>query len=71
MLYISFDVALFCSVSFQHSLTSTADLVLERLALRVSALSAGSELESAKAQDTEEKDAPAKTEESTAQTPPT
>uniref|UniRef100_A0A8C9YF64 Kaptin (actin binding protein) n=1 Tax=Sander lucioperca TaxID=283035 RepID=A0A8C9YF64_SANLU len=55
----------------QHSLTSTADLVLERLALRVSALSAGSELESAKAQDTEEKDAPAKTEESTAQTPPT
>ncbi|XP_034745550.1 KICSTOR complex protein kaptin [Etheostoma cragini] len=55
----------------QHSLSSTADLVLERLALRVSALSAGSELELAKAQDIEEKDAPAKSEESAAQTPPT
>ncbi|XP_071762277.1 KICSTOR complex protein kaptin [Centroberyx gerrardi] len=51
----------------QHSLTSTADLVLQRLAQRVSTLTAGSELEGAKAQDTEEKDAPAKKEESTAQ----
>ncbi|XP_076607098.1 KICSTOR complex protein kaptin [Chaetodon auriga] len=53
----------------QHTLTSTADLVLERLAQKVSALTAGSELESAKTQDTEEKDASAKTEECTAQTP--
>lgn len=52
----------------QHTLTSTADLVLERLALRVSALTAGSELESTKARDTEEKDAPAKTEECTPST---
>ncbi|XP_071316815.1 KICSTOR complex protein kaptin [Trachinotus anak] len=47
----------------QHSLTSTADVVLERLAQRVSALTAGSELASAKAADAEEKDAPAKREE--------
>ncbi|GAA6218517.1 kaptin [Lates japonicus] len=53
----------------QHSLTSTADLVLERLTQRVSALTAGSELESAKAQDTEEKDAPSKKEECAAHTP--
>ncbi|XP_075958319.1 KICSTOR complex protein kaptin [Anarhichas minor] len=53
----------------QHSLTSTADLVLKRLALRVSALTAGSEPESAKEQDAEEKDAPAEKEECTAQTP--
>ncbi|XP_033507032.1 KICSTOR complex protein kaptin [Epinephelus lanceolatus] len=52
----------------QHTLTSTADLVLERLALRVSALAAGSELESTEAQDTEEKDAPAKKEECTPST---
>ncbi|XP_040007191.1 KICSTOR complex protein kaptin [Xiphias gladius] len=50
----------------QHSLTSTADLVLERLTQRVSALTAGSGLESAKGQDTEEKDVPAKTEDYTA-----
>lgn len=55
--------------SFQHTLTSTADLVLERLAQKMSALTAGSELESAKAQDTEEKEALAKKEECTAQTP--
>nr|XP_020469207.1 kaptin [Monopterus albus] len=54
----------------QHSLTSTADLVLERLAQRVLALTAGSEPESAKVQDTEEKDAPTKKEECPAQTPP-
>ncbi|XP_044226464.1 KICSTOR complex protein kaptin [Thunnus albacares] len=53
----------------QHSLTCTAQLVLERLAQRVSALTAGSELESAEAQDTEEKDAPAKKEECTVHTP--
>ncbi|KAM9348103.1 KICSTOR complex protein kaptin [Symphorus nematophorus] len=54
----------------QHTLTSTADLVLERLAQRVSALTTGSELESDKAQeDTEEKEAPAKKEECTAQSP--
>ncbi|KAA8586350.1 hypothetical protein FQN60_000186 [Etheostoma spectabile] len=52
----------------QHSLSSTADLVLERLALRVSALTVGSELESARAQDIEEKDAPAKTEENIRET---
>lgn len=52
----------------QHTLTSTADLVLERLALRVSALTAGSELDSTKAPDTEERDTPAETEECTAQT---
>ncbi|KAM6983700.1 KICSTOR complex protein kaptin [Tautogolabrus adspersus] len=46
----------------QHSLTITADLVLERLACRVSALTAGSEQDSAKAGDTEEKDAAAETE---------
>lgn len=38
----------------QHTLTSTADLVLERLGLRVSALTAGSELQSAKEGDAEE-----------------
>ncbi|XP_071399197.1 KICSTOR complex protein kaptin [Centroberyx affinis] len=51
----------------QHSLTSTADLVLQRLAQRVSMLTAGSELEGPKAQDTEGKDAPAKKEDSAAQ----
>ena len=56
------------SLSFQHSLTCTADLVLERLAQRGSALTTGSELESAEAQDTEEKDAPAKKEECTVHT---
>uniref|UniRef100_A0A671TMA0 Kaptin (actin binding protein) n=1 Tax=Sparus aurata TaxID=8175 RepID=A0A671TMA0_SPAAU len=53
----------------QHTLTSTADLVLERLAQRVSALTVGSELESAKAQDTKEQDTPTKKEEPTAHTP--
>ncbi|KAM7398604.1 hypothetical protein PAMA_006488 [Pampus argenteus] len=53
----------------QHSLTCTANLVMERLARRVSALTAGSELESAEAQDTEEKDAPAKKEECTVHVP--
>uniref|UniRef100_A0A671TRD0 Kaptin (actin binding protein) n=1 Tax=Sparus aurata TaxID=8175 RepID=A0A671TRD0_SPAAU len=48
----------------QHTLTSTADLVLERLAQRVSALTVGSELESAKAQDTKEQDTPTKKEDS-------
>ncbi|XP_040906682.1 KICSTOR complex protein kaptin [Toxotes jaculatrix] len=51
----------------QHSLTSTADLVLERLTQRVPALTAGSELDSARAEDTEEKDAPAQKEECTDQ----
>ncbi|XP_035522713.1 KICSTOR complex protein kaptin [Morone saxatilis] len=46
----------------QHTLTSTADLVLERLAQRVSALTAGSEMESAEVQDREDKDAPAQKE---------
>lgn len=54
----------------QHTLTRTADLVLERLAQRVSALTAGSEQKSAKAQDTEEEDVPAKKEENTVQTAP-
>uniref|UniRef100_A0A8C4E6Q6 Kaptin (actin binding protein) n=1 Tax=Dicentrarchus labrax TaxID=13489 RepID=A0A8C4E6Q6_DICLA len=53
----------------QHTLTSTADLVLERLAQRVSALTAGSEMESAEVQDREDKGAPAQKEEFTAQTP--
>lgn len=53
----------------QHTLISTADLVLERLAQKVSALTAGSELDSAKAPDTGEEDAPAPREERTAQTP--
>lgn len=51
----------------QHSLTSTAALVLQRLAQRVSALTAKSELESAKAQNTE--DVPAQKQECTTQTP--
>ncbi|XP_029304866.1 KICSTOR complex protein kaptin [Cottoperca gobio] len=53
----------------QHTLPRTADLVLERLSLKVSALTAGSELDSAKEQDTEEKDAPARKGGCTAQTP--
>ncbi|KAG7516470.1 hypothetical protein JOB18_032331 [Solea senegalensis] len=52
----------------QHSLTCTADLVLERIIQKVSALTAGSELESAKAPDTEETDAAAKKEECSAHT---
>ncbi|XP_042355211.1 KICSTOR complex protein kaptin isoform X2 [Plectropomus leopardus] len=52
----------------QHTLTSTADLVIERLALRVSALTAGSELDSTEAQDTAERDAPVKKEEWTTAT---
>lgn len=51
----------------QHSLTSTAALVLQRLAQRVSALTAKSELESAKAQNTE--DVPAQKQQCTTQTP--
>ncbi|XP_022060253.1 KICSTOR complex protein kaptin [Acanthochromis polyacanthus] len=51
----------------QHSLTSTAALVLQRLAQRVSALTANSELESAKAQNTE--DVSAQKQECTIQTP--
>lgn len=51
-----------CDVSFQHTLTSTADLVLDRLTQRVSALTVGSDLESAKTQNTEEMDHPAKKE---------
>ncbi|KAK2828895.1 hypothetical protein Q5P01_019929 [Channa striata] len=54
----------------QHSLTSTANLVLERLTQRMSALTAGSELESAKVLHTKEKDAPAKKEGGSAQMPP-
>ncbi|XP_028278181.1 KICSTOR complex protein kaptin [Parambassis ranga] len=54
----------------QHSLTSTADLVLERLAQRVSALTAGSKLESEAAQHSEEEnDPPAQKQESTTQMP--
>lgn len=53
----------------QHTLTSTADLVLHRLSQRMSALTAASELESAKAQDAEEKDALASNKDCTAQTP--
>uniref|UniRef100_UPI0037E9C62E KICSTOR complex protein kaptin n=1 Tax=Semicossyphus pulcher TaxID=241346 RepID=UPI0037E9C62E len=52
----------------QHSLTITADLVLERLARRVLALTAGSEQDSDKARDTEERDAAAEREERTDQT---
>ncbi|XP_074528398.1 KICSTOR complex protein kaptin isoform X2 [Halichoeres trimaculatus] len=51
----------------QHSLTSTAALVLERLAHRVSALTAGSEKHSAKSPNTQE-DAAAETEERKDQT---
>uniref|UniRef100_A0A667ZAN4 Kaptin (actin binding protein) n=1 Tax=Myripristis murdjan TaxID=586833 RepID=A0A667ZAN4_9TELE len=47
----------------QHSLTITADLVLERLAHRVSMLTSGSELELAKGQDNAERDASAQREE--------
>ncbi|XP_069575676.1 KICSTOR complex protein kaptin isoform X1 [Brachyistius frenatus] len=54
----------------QHSLTCTADLVLERLARRVSALTDGSELESADGPNTEQKDAAAHQQESAAQAPP-
>ncbi|KAL6099235.1 kptn [Pungitius sinensis] len=50
----------------QHSLTSTANLVLERLALRVSALMAGPELESGK-----EQDAPAEEAQCASHTPAT
>ncbi|CAB1433589.1 unnamed protein product [Pleuronectes platessa] len=53
----------------QHSLACTADLVLERLSQRVSALRAGSELESAQAPDIEERDDPAKDEECAAHSP--
>uniref|UniRef100_A0A669C217 Kaptin (actin binding protein) n=1 Tax=Oreochromis niloticus TaxID=8128 RepID=A0A669C217_ORENI len=53
----------------QHSLTSTADLVLERLTQRVSALMASSEVESARAQHTEDNEAPAQKLECTLQTP--
>lgn len=69
MLHISFDVVLFCPLSSQHTLTSTADLVLERLAQRVSALTAGCEPDSAKARGAEGKDAPAEGEERAAPTP--
>ncbi|XP_029029089.1 KICSTOR complex protein kaptin [Betta splendens] len=51
----------------QHSLTVSADLVLERLLQRVSALTAVLELETDKAQDAEEKDAPAQKQEFSAQ----
>lgn len=57
MLYISLTVILMSPLLvFQHSLTSTADLVLDRLSQKVSALTAGCELESTEAQDTEEND---------------
>lgn len=52
----------------QHSLTCTADLVLERLARRVSALTASSDQDSAKTQDSEKTDAAATVDESTDQT---
>jgi len=55
--------------SSQHSLSSTADLVLERLAFMVSALTAGPEPESAEERDAEEKDA--EEEECAAKTPST
>lgn len=58
-----------CDVSFQHTLTSTADLVLDRLTQRVSALTVGSDLESAKAQNTEKMDHPAKKEDCVTPTP--
>ncbi|XP_041656628.1 KICSTOR complex protein kaptin [Cheilinus undulatus] len=51
----------------QHSLTCTADLVLERLARRVSALTASSDQDSAKTQDCEKTDAAATIEGSTDQ----
>lgn len=59
----------FTPLSVQHSLTCTADLVLERLSHRVSTLTFGSELESDKTPDTKERDAPAETEESRAPAP--
>ncbi|KAF7669138.1 hypothetical protein LDENG_00238380 [Lucifuga dentata] len=46
----------------QHSLTSTADLVLHRLSHRASTLTAAPEPHSAKAQEVEEEDAPAEKE---------
>ena len=54
-----FDVKFCCSLSFQHTLTGTTELVLERLAQRVSSLSASTQLEAAKTQDPEEEDAAA------------
>lgn len=54
-------------LSSQHSLTCTADLVLERLSQRVSTLTAASERDSAEAEVAEEKDDVA--EESALQTP--
>uniref|UniRef100_A0AAX7T1M8 Kaptin (actin binding protein) n=1 Tax=Astatotilapia calliptera TaxID=8154 RepID=A0AAX7T1M8_ASTCA len=53
----------------QHSLSSTADLVLERLTQRESALMASSEVESARAQHTEDNEAPAQKLECIMQTP--
>ncbi|XP_072231372.1 KICSTOR complex protein kaptin [Leuresthes tenuis] len=53
----------------QHSLTCTAHLVLERLAQRVSALTAVTELQPAKASDTEENNPLAQIQEAITQTP--
>ncbi|MED6243820.1 hypothetical protein ATANTOWER_027548 [Ataeniobius toweri] len=47
----------------QHSLTCTADLVLERLSQKVSALAASSELQPDEAADNEDSDAPAQIQE--------
>lgn len=55
-------------LSVQHSLTCTADVVLERLTQRVSALTAGCGPVPAKVQDSEEKDVLAKTKECFAHT---
>ncbi|MEQ2269915.1 hypothetical protein XENORESO_012203 [Xenotaenia resolanae] len=49
--------------SLQHSLTCTADLVLERLSQKVSALAASSELQPDEAADNEDSDAPAQIQE--------
>lgn len=53
----------------QHTLTSTADLILQRLAQRVKALTVGSDLESVNAQSAEEMNCPAKKEDRDTPTP--
>lgn len=66
---MSCDLFVFVPLSFQHTLTSTADLILQRLAQRVKALTVGSDLESVKAQSAEEMNCPAKKEERDTPTP--
>lgn len=57
------------SLSFQHTLTSTADLILQRLTQRVAALTVASDVESVKAQCAEETDRLTNTEDCDTLTP--